>query len=408
MDSVYFGKETSIKINPETNDTEKKDRVREYYFPDENNKKIKAIEFFSALFSSAVLDFLLLGILMPLLILNLEWFYKELSFIELISFYIASIVFIYFIIFTLLYLLIHNSGRRYVYVNDNGTFYFIKKTIRVNTHKKGIFTSKEKANAKIHAKYAKQINKINNLIDKKAFSVRKTLTDCKVSDEIHENGLYYTGYNEAKLNDEEFRIPETYVKYEAGADYYSPNSLPKFLLFLIKFALYGGIFIFLFYTVNKKLALYEANVSAYIEEKSAILNSYGFEYYESPYDYARQYDYVEFTTDDYLRNSIRFYYDFNEDGEFEDDSIFIDFDLYMDDDTDYLIPLVRDIYGGELPDENLIIDLINEYKEDPTDKKTETRSNDNTYFSVTVHESYWADYDITIYISEYHNNRSIF
>lgn len=117
---------------------------------------------------------------------------------------------------------------------------------------------------------------------------------------------------------------------------------------------------------------------------------------------------MEFTTDDYLRNSIRFYYDFNEDGEFEDDSIFIDFDLYMDDDTDYLIPLVRDIYGGELPDENLIIDLINEYKEDPTDKKTETRSNDNTYFSVTVHESYWADYDITIYISEYHNNRSIF
>ena len=408
MDSVYFGKETSIKINPETIDSEKKDRVREYYFPDENNKKIKVLEFFSALFSSAVLDFLLLGILMPLLILNLELFYKELSFIGLISFYISSIVFIYFIIFTLLYLLIHNSGRRYVYVNDNGTFYFIKKTIRVNTHKKGIFISKEKANAKINAKYAKQINKINNLIDKKAFSVRKTLTDCKESDDIHENGLYFTGYNEAKLNDEEFRIPETYVKYEAGADYYSPNSLPKFLLFLIKFALYGGIFLFLFNTVNKKLALYEANVSAYIEEKSAILNSYGFEYYESPYDYARQYDYVEFTTDDYLRNSIRFYYDFNEDGKFEDDSIFIDFDLYMDDDTDYLIPLVRDIYGGELPDENLIIDLINEYKEDPTDKKTETRSNDNTYFSVTVHESYWADYDITIYISDYHNNRSIF
>ena len=405
MESVYFGKENDIKIFPDKIDAEKLLREKEYYFPDENNRKFKIISFFSSLLVSSILDLLLLGILSPYLIFFLQDLVPELKFIEYTVFFIAYIVLFYTFVFLLIDLPLRYAGRKKVYVNDNGTFYIIKKCVKVKTYKKGLFTSEEDANKKIHAKYEKQINKINNLIEKKSFAVRKVLTDCKLSDEIHENGLYFTGYNETKLCDEEFTIPDSYFKYAPSVNYYSKNSLSKTLFYFIKIALYVVVFLFLFSIVLKKYSIYQANISSYIEEKSSQVEPYGFEYYISPYGEFGKYEYIEFKTDDELKNTIRFYYNFTRDGRLVDDNVFVSLDLYMDSDIDFLEPLIRNIYQEESFDTDLIYEMINEYKDNPGKDLTDVKSTNKTYLTVSVKDSYYADYNIYIYINDFNYDR---
>lgn len=401
MESVYFGKENDIKIFPDKIDTAKQEKEKEYYFPDENNRKFKVAGFFSALFVSSILDLIILSILTPYLVFFLQDVIPELRFIEFTVFAIAYIVLFYTLVFLIIDLPIRFAGRKKVYVNDNGTFYIIKKCVKVNTHKKGLFTSVENANKKIHSKYAKQINKINNLIDKKSFAIRKVLTDCKLSDEIHENGLYFTGYNEVKLCDEDFRIPQSYIKYDPNAEYYSKNALWKTLFYFIKIALYAGVFLFLFSIIFKKYSIYEANIISYIAEKSAQVEPYGFEYYVSQYGDFGRYEYIEFKTDDELQNTIRFYYSFTRDGRLTDDNIYISLDMYTDSDIDFLEPLIRDIYQEEAFDTAMIYNLINEYKDNPGTNISDVKSTNKTYLSVSVTHSYRADYNVYIYINDF-------
>ena len=409
MESVYFGKEP-VSIYSYDDPFKSESSPREYYFPDENNRKILINDFLSALFSSAIWDFIILGIFYPICIIALEDLYPVFKFIKVNTFLLYDILIIYVFTFLVLFCIIRNNFRRKVYVKDNGTFYIIKKKVKVNTHRKGLFTSAEAAGEKIHKKYEKHIEWIDRQIENNGIFVKKTLTGCRISDNINDGGTVYSGYNEKALRDEDFSIPDTYFKYSQNEDYYSPNTALKLIYLVIKLALYGGIAGWLLYVGYGKLQVYRNDISEYIESKKEILEPFGYEYNVNPYNLDRQYEYIEFidTTDTYLNNNIRFYFTVSDKSELVDTSVFFGLDLYYDEDTKELEKLVESVCGGDLPDKEMLERNIEKYLSDEEENQSEYHSNEKVYYSLNVHESYWADYYVSIYLNYRHTDYYLF
>ena len=133
MESVYFGKEN--------NDSSDKDEIkapltpymtgpsdqgssgeytevytREYYFPDENNIKLKAESFLSRLFGSAVADFIVLCIIMPVAYINLYLSTPVLYFAETQVIYTATaVIFLPHCLFFCFSLYIILSAEKYMF-----------------------------------------------------------------------------------------------------------------------------------------------------------------------------------------------------------------------------------------------------------------------------------------------------
>ena len=394
MESVYFGKEiTNVKITdpvqkPQGNTPQ---RPREYYFPNENTKKLDIIAFISALLASAVLDGFIFGFAYPAIIFTLRKSYPVFKLIIVNEFLLADIFVLYAILFIIIYFLIHNSGRKKVYVNDNGTFYFLKMNIRVKTGR---------SNSSIHAKYARYINKANKQIEKRGLRIFKVLTDCKESDNIHDDGIYFTGFNEKTVSDEEFKIPGWYIKYEPNADYHKNKIGFALLFWVIKLSYYGIIMCWLISIGKSRLNTFNECFETYRDERIAALEPIGYKYLESSGYLDHTYEYLEFIDKtDNLNNTVRVYFDITKDGEIIDDSYSFFYDMNYDEDIDTIKTAIRTLYDGDIPELDDIDEMIQKYKLEGT-RQSINISNDHIFMGGSVYDSYYADYSLYINFSE--------
>lgn len=409
MQSVYFGKENNpVVLNDNTASPlplfkkgPSEIRPREYYFPDEKNGKIKAVSFFSSFFSTFFLDILVILFGIPVLFFILYDVMPFLHFVRNVLVFLEAVSIIYIFCSLVFFLLLHNLYRRKVYVNDNGTFYILHLPVRVKNRKKGMTAPVAYADQRIHSRYARYIRRIDRAIDKKSLRVRKVLTDCRESDNLHDNGKYYTGFNEKKVREEEFRIPSYYSKYDPSASYYESGTLRNISLILLKLAFYGLLIGALIASTGKQYNIYNQNIDSYIESKIALLAPYGLEYRESNTVYDHSYEYLEFidTANLRLNNSVRIYFDVTDEG-IVDDHISIFYDMYYEYDPEIIKRVIQELYKGKLPDMSVIDETIREYLENPIAERSKTLTDDHTYFSLSVDESYWADYSIYVYVSK--------
>ncbi len=394
MESVYFGKENSDlhKITTEPKPQENAPKgPREYYFPNENNKKLDIIAFISALLASALLDALIFGLVYPAIILTLRNSYPVFKLIRVNEFILADIFILYALLFFIIYFIIHNIGRKKVYVNDNGTFYFLKMKVKVKT---------QRSDSSIHAKYSRYINRINRQIARNGFRIYKVLTGCKESDNIHDDGIFFSGYNEKTLNDEEFKIPAGYIKYDKNANYHKNKIGYTILFWMIKLAFYGSVMLWLISIGQSRLNTFNECFDSYRDERIAMLEPVGFKYLEGNAYWDHTYEYLEFDdTSDNKNNYFRVYFDITEDGKITDESLSFFYDLNYSDDTESIKNAIRALYDGDLPELDAIDETIREYKL----KRTEQRyhvATETIYFTVYVYESNYGDYRIYINFSE--------
>ncbi len=404
MESVYFGKEptTSFSYDKDIFKSEIKDK--EYYFPDENSTKLKAVGIVSAILKSTLFDLLVLGLCLPFSLILLSEYTPYIHLIEGNAIlFVGDIVLLISIPCGLIYLLIHNIGREKIYVNDNGTFYVIKMLVRVNIYKKWPFSSVEKNEQKVHAYYSKLISKIDRYIDKGSFRIRKTLTDCKESNDIYENEKHFNGYNEKKNSEEELIIPSNYRKYVSTESYAVRKIKPKFIIYLIKYAYIIAFALWLIDHTFARIDVYNTLFPDYRESKIAALAPLGLEDSPNHLVYDHRYEFIDFvdTSDNYLSNSVRVNFDIKED-RIKDSYVTISYDLYEDDDYEILKEILYATFPEEdLPDLSIIDESINEYLSTGSEDGIypDIRLSHNLSLSVKVSESYWADYHVYIYVS---------
>ncbi len=405
MESVYFGKENTVLNKSGVEPAPKGTRPREYYFPDENTKKLDIIAFISALLASALLDLFVFGLVFPVMIMLFADHDPVFKLISVNVFIIADIGLIYIFFTLIIYALIHNIGRKKVFVNDNGTFYFLRMKVRVKTHKK-LFSSEDKANQKIHARYGKYISRIDKKIDNKGLSVYKILTGCTESDNIHEDGKYFSGFNEKTVTDEEFKIPSGYFKYDPNETYYKNKAGYIILLWLIKLSLYAGVFLWLYSIGKTRFNAFLANFDSYRDSKIEIFETLGLEYTENESLIDHKYDYLEFidTSDNYLRNSVRLYFVITDDGQIMDDSLNIHYDMYYnrDDELETVLKILDTATEMDESEMQVVETAIQEYFDEGYSYIN--TSDENVYYTVSVSESYFADYKVFIY----YTNRNTF
>ena len=74
--------------------------------------------------------------------------------------------------------------------------------------------------------------------------------------------------------------------------------------------------------------------------------------------------------------------------------------MYNDYDPEIIKRVIQELYKGKLPDMSVIDETIREYMENPIAERCKTLTDDHTYFSISVDESYWADYSIYVYVSK--------
>lgn len=384
MESVYFGTEPATKPDAPK-------RPREYYFPDENTKKLDVIAFISALLSSALLDGVIFGFVYPAIILTFKKSYPVFKLIKVNEFILADIFILYALLFMIVYFIIHNIGRKKVYVNDNGTFYFLKMIVRVKT---------QRSNNSIHAKYARYIYKINKQIEKDGLKIYKVLTDCKESDNIHDDGIFFSGFNEKKVQDEEFKIPAGYFKYNPGEDYHKNKIGYTLGFWFIKLAYYRIVMLWLINIGVNRLNTFNECFEPYLNEKIASLEPLGFEYREGYGYWDHTYEYLEFvdTTGD-GDDDLRIYFNITGEGEIVDESLSFFYDLSFDDDPQIIKDAIYALYEGDIPDLDKINDTVREYRLKGSEK-TYHISTEDFYFTVNVYESNYEDYHLYIYFAE--------
>ncbi|MBP1586693.1 MAG: hypothetical protein ILP17_13515 [Lachnospiraceae bacterium] len=397
MESVYFGRESSPEINKDEKTSQDTTPVKEYYFPNEGHRKYKITAFFSVLFLTAIMDAIVLAVLIPLMIYGLEFQTPLFEFIDTESYIIiVGELMVFHVFFSLfLYLLIHNIGRRKVYVRDNDKFYFVKQVVRVNTNKAYFFESDTHLNKRVNAGYSRIIKKTDRLIAKGSGRIKKVLTGCKVSDTLHENGLFYTGYNEKSSCDEEFSIPSSYVKYDPASDHRTSNKAIPFI-FLIKIILYICVFSYLIENASSRYSIYLNNIDTYVAKKEAVLAPLGF--YQDTY--GSEYDHLDyFIADDYFRSSrIRYGFTFSDDSKLVDEFVFIDLSLYKDDDIQFIKKIIDETYEAETLDLSVIDRTLQAYIDGGEKKATETVITERSYFTVTIESTELLGYDHTISI----------
>lgn len=397
MESVYFGKETPSDLNTADENTLKERRPREYYFPNEAARGLRILDFLSVLLLSAILDIFVIVAIIPFAVNYMKDFIPLFNFVNIDLFPYADILAGYVLFSVIFGLLIRNAGRRRIYVGDNGTFYFIKKKVRVKTQREFLFETRKHANKRINKSYTEIIKKADKWIEKGSFRIKKTLTDCKISDDLHESGTYFSGYNEKTLNDEEFTIPSSYMKYDPAEDHLKGNALQCLVLFILKAGLYALIFMTVLKGGSNGYAIYERDILSYIHEKEAVLSSYG--YYED--SYGNTYDHIDFFIegDDYKGSRIRYGFYPDEKKGLTDEFIYISLSLYEDDDISYIKPLIKESFGGRITDDHLaLIDRIMQKYAEEGKNVSEYISDDKIYINVEVEEKPYKDYDLQLRI----------
>lgn len=408
MQSVYFGKDNSDvraddhSVTPltfQTSGSSAEKKERRYYFPDENSGKLKTHAFFSALFGSAVLDLIVFWIVFPAVYEIFHYTVPLIHFVETELIYLVAFTILYIPLSLILYLLIHNAYHRKVYVYDNRTIYVIRMHLRVKTCKKGLFSSEDKANIRIHERYKRYISRIDDYIGNNSFRIKKVLTGCRESSEISDKGTLFTGFNEKKVNDEDISIPSYYFLYDQDSSYYSRHTGQKAALILIKLAVFCTGAAVIAGSGYKKLSIYNRDFASFRDSKITLMEPIGLEYTEN-HLYDHSYDFLEFLdpSDAYLNNSVKIYFDVESDGLSEGGS-FIDYDLYYDDDYSVIKDILSSLYSDEINELCGLDNMIEEYLENPDVKIENTIRNEEYYINISVRESYWADYSVHIYVS---------
>ncbi|MBP5472087.1 MAG: hypothetical protein J6Y12_05370 [Lachnospiraceae bacterium] len=421
MESVYFGKENNespdkdeIKAPLTPYMTGPSDQgssgeytevyTREYYFPDENNIKLKTESFLSRLFGSAVADFIVLCIIMPVAYINLYLSTPVLYFAETQVIYTATAVIFYAALFILLFFLIHNSFRRKIYVLEGRTLYELRKTVRVKTWKKGFFSTAEKADKRIHERYAGYCAYADRHISEKSHHVRKILTSAYESGDINDKGRLFSGFNEKKMNDDEILIPHHYIKYDPTQTYFRKNPLRKVFFVLFRLALYGACIFYILSAGIKKTEVYNREIGSFTESWDKVMEPLGFEREENniPGFYFENIDYID-DSDTYLHNSVRLYFDVTEEG-LKFTGYFVNYDLHYGDDTSKIYEVMNLLYDLDIRETADIDSMIEEYSVNNGTDITNTLMTDDYYIDLTVKESYWADYSVYIYVRTRHRD----
>ena len=342
MESVYFGKENTEAIlhpdeNKSGNNGNRNENLKEYYFPDESRVGFKILRLITALLLTGFLDFLVVGVGFSIYFAEASYDHPYMDHIEVTDMVLLwGIMLVYAIGCLIISPLFFGAGREKTYVRYGNTFYILNLPVRVRTNKGFFLMSKENAEKKIHYRYKKQIANIDRLIQK-GKKIKKVLTDCSESDNVGAKEGTYTGYNEKKVRDEEFRIPSYYAKYDPEKKYCKANFLPIFFI-LIKAALY--ISVFMFYANNGKAnyAIYQNKLDPYIEMKSGILEPLGFEYYDGN-DYLLDQD-ITFVSVSDSHKRIKFYTALNSSKSVYDISVSIDFDMKYEEDLNLIYDLI--------------------------------------------------------------------
>ncbi|MBP5556016.1 MAG: hypothetical protein J6X94_14240 [Lachnospiraceae bacterium] len=405
MESVYFGKEPTTSFSYDGNIFPKELKEKEYYFPDENSTKLKTVGIVSAILKSTLFDLIIIGLLFPILLILAEEYTPLIPLIDSnIIVLVGDIVILLSVPSSLIYILIHNIGREKIFVVDNGTIYVIKMPVYVNIFKKWPFSSVEKNEQKVHAYYSKLITKIDRYIERGSLRIRKTLTDCKESDDIYENGKQFSGYNDKKNTDEDITIPSNYRKYVSSENYAVGKIKPKFIIYLIK---YAYIVAYIYWIINLAVTrwnVYNTYFPLYEQSKIVALSPLGLEDRPTFLRYDHDLEFIHFidTSDDYLNNSVRINFDIKEYGAIKDSYVSIDYDFYEGDDYGILKDILYATFDEQdLPDLSVIDECINDYLQTGSENGIypKTVMTDNLYFTVKVSESYWADYSVYIYVS---------
>ncbi len=416
MESVYFGKEknespTNVDVKAPltpymTGPSEQKSigeytnvYTREYYFPDEKNVKPKAESYLSELLGSSVSNFVVLAIIMPALYINLYLSTPVLYFAEKQVMYTASAAIIYFLISVLLYFLIHNSFRRKIYVLEGRTLYEIRHKVRVKTWKKGLFSSAENADKRIHKKYAVYIAYADKCISENSHRIRKILTSATESGDINDRGRLFYGFNEKKMNDDEILIPHHYMKYDPAQTYFRKNPLRKATLVLFRLALYEACMYFILSAGIKKTAVYNSGIGPFTDSMTAVLAPLGFER-EERYIPGNSYyfmDYVD-TSDSYLKNYVRIYFKVTEE-KVKFDGSFIGYDLYYGDDFSKITKVMNALYDFDIREKADIDSMIAEYAVNNGEEIQKSITTDIYDIYIDIHESYYADYSVSVYVT---------
>lgn len=419
MESVYFGKE-----NTENSDkadlksplmpymTGNGDRestgeytgvyTKEYFFPDEKNFKLRTESFLSLLFGSALLDFFVLCIILPIAYVNLYLSSPVLYFAEKQVVYTAAFSFFYVTVFLLLYLLIHNSFRRKIYVLNGKNLYELRHKVRVKTWKKGLFSTADDADKRIHDRYVSYMASADHRISSNSLRVKKILTSVTESGDINDKGRLFSGFNEKKMRDEDVLIPAHYMKYDPSKSYFTKRPLRGFIFVLLKFALYGACIYFILSAGIKKTEIYNRQIGSFSDSVTAVLEPLGFVREENsiPGNLYSYIDYVD-TSDSYLKNSVRIYFKVTEE-ELKFEGSFIGYDLYYGDDSSVISDVINSLYDFDFREKADIDSMIEEYAGNNGVEIRKTITTDKYYIDVQVRESYWADYGVYVYVMPKH------
>ena len=416
MESVYFGKENNENtakadqkspLTPYMTGTTEQESAeeytkvytKEYFFPDENNIKLRTESFLSKLFGSALLDFFVLCIILPVAYVNLYLSSPVLYFAEKQVVYTSSVSLVYVTVFLLLYLLIHNSFRRKIYVLDGKNLYVIRHTVRVKTWKKGLFSTADDADKRIHDRYVSYMASADSRISGKSHRVKKILTSVTESGDINDKGRLFSGFNEKNMRDEDVLIPNHYKKFDPSQSYFTKRPLRGFIFILLKLALYGACIYFILCAGIKKTEVYNRDIGAFTDSKTAVLEPLGFER-EVRYIPGNSYHYIDYvdTSDSYLKNSVRIYFKVTEDG-VKFDGSFIGYDLYYGDDTSKIIRVMNELYDFDIRETADIDSMIAEYAGNNGEEIKTSITTDMYDIYVYVHESYYADYNVSVYVT---------
>ncbi len=398
MDSVYFGKEKTVYVNPDKEKSENAVPVREYYFPDENSAKYRIIEFIRKFAIFFFLDLIIVVFLIP----GLFFIYQEkYLYIKFINFSIPTVGLVLqtvCLISVLLYFVLLPIGRTKVFVKENGTFYFIKYRVRVQTHRLIRFSG-EKTERWIHGRYASKIEHIDNLIDKNSFKIIKVLTDCKESEQIHESGSYFTGYNEKKTQDEDFKLPSSYFKYDPEQNYYSTGIFSGLLFWFLKCAIYALVAILLMNNGKTNYAIYSELLPDAIADDEAFLSSYG---YERDTSYSYEPKSVRFyrVDNDTSASGIGLEYELSLDHEIYHDSMTITRQMNFEDDLSVIYDLVNGINGQNTLPDGILEKMILRYRDGEHNINDYISQKDHGIF-IYLNETDLYDYKIMISVSNY-------
>ena len=194
-------------------------------------------------------------------------------------------------------------------------------------------------------------------------------------------------------------IEDALKKY--NETYYKNKSGYIILLWIIKLSLYAGVFLWLYSIGKTRFNAFLSNFDSYRDSKIELLEPLGLEYTENATLIDHQYDYLEFidSSDDYLRNSVRIYFKITDDGQIMDDTLNIHYDMYYDRDDELETVLKILDTATEMDESEMQVETaIQEYFDEGYSYIN--TSDENVYYTVSVSESYFADYKVFIYYTD--------